>query len=120
MTKVYLTIMGLLIAALLGLGWFGKTQYDSARGLQTENKALVDAAEQAQRRAKADRKVLVARQAEIASKQRELAEAHEALHNSLQRNKAWSDTDVPTDVQKALQGRSDGPDSGSTGLRNPD
>lgn len=109
MTKVYLTIMGLLIAALLGLGWFGKTQYDSASELRTENKTLVDAAEQAQRRAKADRKVLVARQAKIASKQRELAEAHEALQNSLQRNKSWSDTDVPLDVQKALSGRSGEP-----------
>lgn len=109
MTKVYLTIMGILIAALLGLGWFGKTQYDSAHELRTENKTLVDAAEQAQRRAKADRKVLVARQAEIASKQRELAEAQQALQNSLQRNKSWSDTDVPLDVQKALSGRSGEP-----------
>ena len=120
MTKVYLTLIGILIAALLGLGWFGKTQYDSARDLRTANKTLVDAAEQAQRRAKADRKVLVARQAEIASQRRKLAEAQQALSEALQRNKSWSDTDVPTDVQKALQGRSDGPASGSTGLRNPD
>ena len=109
MTKVYLTIMGILIAALLGLGWFGKTQYDSASELRTENKTLVDAAEQAQRRAKADRKVLVARQAEIALKQRELAEAQQALTEALQRNKSWSDTDVPLDVQKALSGRSGEP-----------
>lgn len=102
MTKVYLTIMGLLIAALLGLGWFGKTQYDSARGLQTENKALVDAAEQAQRRAKADRKVLIARQAEIASKQRELAEAQQALSEALTKNRAWADEPVPNEVQEAL------------------
>lgn len=103
MTKVYLTILGVLLAIILGLGWFGKAQYDCARDLRTANKSLTEAAEQAQRRAKSDRKVLVARQGEIASQARKLAEAEQALSEALQRNKAWSDTDVPDDVQKALQ-----------------
>lgn len=110
--KIYLA----LGAAILGLSGLLYWSIQSTGELQAENKALTEAAEQAQRRAKADRKVLVARQAEIASQARKTAQAQQALSEALQRNKSWSDTDVPTDVQKALQGRSDGPDSGSAGL----
>jgi hypothetical protein len=55
-----------------------------------------------------DRKVLVARQAKIAAQSRILTQAQQGVVEALQRNKTWSDTDVPTDVQNALGGHSGG------------
>ena len=109
MNRVYLTVIAVLIALLALLGW----QLDSAKtekaALTEQNKTLVEAQNRAIEREKSDRKVLVARQAKIASQARKLAEAQQALSKALQRNKDWSDTDVPDEVQKALGGPSGGP-----------
>lgn len=102
--RIYLAL-GLTIAALSGLLYW---QIGEAGALKSENKALTEASEQAASRAKSDASTLVARQAELALKQRELAKAQEALSRALQRNKTWSDTDVPTEVQEALGGPSSG------------
>ena len=105
-----------VIAALLALsgllGWGLYAQIGTNSVLAEQNKTLTEAAERAVERQKLDRQVLVARQAEIASQARKLAQAQEALSEALQRNKDWSDTDVPDEVQKALHGPSSGPAPG--------
>lgn len=117
MTKALAIAVALLLATLLGVGWVAKSQYDNAAYLKTENKALLDEQKRAIEREDRDRKVLVARQAKIVSQARKLAQAEQALSEALQRNKAWSDTDVPDDVQKALGGAGSGlPDGPQSGL----
>lgn len=106
LSRILAGAIAVLLLALAGVGWMAKSQYDAASALRIENKGLTEAAERAARRAKSDRKVLVARQAEIALQARKLAQADQALSEALQRNKSWSDTDVPPDVQKALSGAS--------------
>lgn len=104
MNKALISLIGLLLAACLGLGYLAYSQTEKVAVLQEANKSLTEAADRAQKRMKADRKVLVARQAKIASQARILAASEAALQEALQRNKTWSDTDVPPDVQEALGG----------------
>jgi uncharacterized protein HemX len=105
MTK-YLIAALLALSGLLGWGLYYQIQQNAV--LVVERDGATEALERAVERQKLDRQVLVAREAKIASKQRELARAQEALQNALQANKSWSDTDVPDDVQKALGGPSGG------------
>lgn len=107
----------LLAATVIALGGLSYGQYERNKALGAQNKTLTEAVERAAEREKQDRKVLVARQAEIASQARKLKQANAALSGALEANKSWSDTDVPSDVQKALQGRSDSPAAGSVGVR---
>lgn len=65
--------------------------------------------EQAATQRKLDMKVLVARQAQIASQARKLVAVNVALSEALQRNKSWSEATVPTEVIEAVTGRSGGP-----------
>jgi hypothetical protein len=116
MTKVYLSVIGVLVSALLLGGWVLSTRIDELAVLKVQNKSLTEASERAAERAKSDRKVLVARQASIAASARKLAQENQGLQNALRSNKTWSDTDVPTDVQNALGGPSDGP----AGVLQPD
>lgn len=109
MTKLLFTLVLALSAMCLALGWAVDHQYSQAKALRAENQTLTEAANRAQEAAKRDRRISVARQAKIASQARKLAQAQEALSEALQRNKAWSDTDVPDEVQKALTGRSGAP-----------
>lgn len=95
-------IIGALLLSLAGMGYLVYYQAGRVAGLQASVTSLTEAAERAADRAKADRQVLVARQAKIVVQARKLARAQQALSEALQRNKAWSDTDVPDDVQKAL------------------
>lgn len=111
MNRLLLWLTGILLVSTLGLGWVAKTEYDAVRYLRIENKAFSEALERATVREDRDRKVLVARQAKLASTARKLAEAQQALSEALQRNPDWSNTNVPTDVQEALGGaRSPVPD----------
>ena len=105
-------VLSALVLALAGLGY---GQYHKNSVLSTENQRLAEtakAAEEASKRAVEReleyRRILGTRQKEIASQARKLAQAQQALSEALQRNKTWSDTDVPTDVQNALSGPSDG------------
>jgi uncharacterized protein HemX len=120
MNRLLLSVVVALVLALglSGYGLYYQTQRVAV--LADQNKSLVAAAKQAAEREKSTRKVLVARQAKIASQARKLAQSQQALSEALQRNKSWSDTDVPDDVQKALQGRSSGLDSAPASLLNPD
>lgn len=102
MNRVYIGV----IAGLLTLCGYLYWQNQSIAHLEAANAALVQALDRAQEREKRDRKVMVARQAEIASQARKLAQAKQTLSEALQQNKPWSDTDVPPDVQKALGGAS--------------
>lgn len=70
---------------------------------------LADAQKQAQEREKKLAKALVARDLKIDAQTRKLQDAQSRLSKALQANKSWSDTDVPDDVQKALQRDSGGP-----------
>ena len=105
-----LTLIGwsVLLALVLLLGYATYTGIGERAVLQAANEALTEASARAVEREKSDRQVLVARQAEIAAKQRELKQVQEALSEALQRNKAWSDTDVPDEVQSALGGAPSG------------
>ncbi len=97
------------LLALVGiLGWVSYDQIGKNAVLAAEQQSLREASERAVERQKNDRKVLVAREAKIALQARKLAQAQEALSEALQRNKSWSDTDVPDEVQKALAGPSGG------------
>jgi hypothetical protein len=107
MTRLHLFLIGLALS--LGLGWYSYSQHVEVVRLRAENQSLMEAQKRAVEREKRDRAVLVARQAKIVSQGRKLAEAQEALSEALQRNKSWSDTDVPDEVQKALSERSDKP-----------
>ena len=98
-----------LVAALLG-GALWVTVAKNA-DLSAQVNSLTEAQEQAVARAKADRATLVARQAKIASQSAKLQHAQQALSEALRGEKAWSDTDVPTDVQEAIVGRSGAPNS---------
>jgi len=106
------TLTAMLVAAVLALSGLGYGLYHKNSVLSTENKTLTAAVERAVEREKQDRKVLVARQAQIASQARKLAQAQRSLSEALQANKSWSDTDVPPDVQNALGG----PSGGSAGV----
>lgn len=112
MNRVYLTLCAVLLALILPLGYLVYSGGQELAELKQQNKVLTEAAERAQARLISDRKVLVARQAKIASQARKLAQAQRALSEALQRNKAWSDTDVPPEVQKALGGPAGGPATG--------
>jgi hypothetical protein len=99
----------LTLVALLGLSIWGLFyQHGNNTALSASNKSLTEALEQAAEQSKIDRKVLVARQAQIALQAHKLAEAQQGVVEALQRNKSWSDTDVPEDVQRALIRPSDG------------
>lgn len=108
MNKVYLSVIATLVAVLLGVGYLWQQSIDEVAYLKIENKSFSEALERAGRREKRDSDILVAREAENALQARKLAQAQGALSKALQRNKAWSDTDVPPDVQSALGGASDG------------
>jgi hypothetical protein len=104
MKYVILTLAFLLALAGWGLWSQVHTNAELSVKLEGTEKALSGLVEQREK----DRKVLVARQAQIASQARELTKAREGLSQALQANKDWSNTNVPTDVQKALTGRSEG------------
>lgn len=113
MTKPLLTLI-LVLSGLLALtGWQAKVQYSKASALRTEITTIsqarddaVKALNQAVEREKSDRQLLVARQAQIASQARKLKDVQNRLSAALERNKAWSDADVPPDIIGGLAGPS--------------
>ena len=114
-------LAGVIIALVLiagGLGYTVKRQAGEVARLEAHADALGKAIDRAAERIRRDRKALVAREAANAAQGRKLAQAQEALSEALQRNKTWSDTDVPTDVQEAIVGRSGASDSGPPSLLN--
>lgn len=107
-TKLLAALVVALLVVVIVLGSYARSAWVEGQYLKTENRALIDEQKRAVEREDRDRKVLVARQAKIASQARKLAQAQQSLSEALQRNKDWSDTDVPDDVQKALGGPSGG------------
>lgn len=111
-------IAACMVAAILtGGGYLYKNAVVRESALRAQLDALTEGQKQAEKRRKSDRKVLVATQAKIAVQGRKLARAEAALSEALQRNKSWSDTDVPDDVQKALHGAADGLGGATPGER---
>lgn len=101
-----------ILVLLLSLSLWGLFYLHSEKAvLEDTNKILVEGAKRASEREQETRKVLIARQAQIALQARKLVEAQQGASEALQRNKSWSDANVPTDVQNALSGPSDGPAS---------
>lgn len=96
----YLT--ALLLALVVGLAGTTYGLYQRNSSLGAQNKSLTEAVNRAVEREKQDRKVLVARQAEIASQALKLKKAEQALSEALAANPAWSDALVPTNIQDAL------------------
>jgi hypothetical protein len=119
MTKILAGIILALVLLAAGLGYTVKRQAGQVAALEVKQEALSKALNQAAERVRRDRKALVAREAANAAQARKLAQAQEALSEALQRNKTWSDTDVPTDVQEAIVGRSGASDSGPASLHKP-
>ena len=118
--KYLLALIASLALALAGLGFLYQQQATALASLAEENSVLKEASKRASERIAADRRVLVARQAQIVSQRRILAQSQASLSGALQANKIWSDTDVPPEVQEALGGAPGGPDGPSGGLPNPD
>ena len=116
MTKLLAGIILALVLLSAGLGYTVKRQAGQVAALEAHNEALGKAVDRAAERIRKDRKALVAREAANAAQGRKLAQAQEALSQALRANKTWSDTDVPTDVQEAIVGRSGGSDSESASL----
>lgn len=104
----YLIIALLTALGLTGWGLYREIQSGAVKSERIE--ALTKASDEAAKQRLKDRKVLVARAAEIAAKRAELAKAQEALESALQRNNDWSNTNVPIEVQKALGGLPDAPE----------
>lgn len=102
MNKVWITVATVLLALLGLVGWRLDSVISQNAALRAERDTLVEAQKQAVERQKRDRKVLVARQAEIASQARKLAQAQEALSEALTKNKVWANEPVPNEVQEAL------------------
>lgn len=104
MNKLFLGL-GLAAALAVGaLGYLYKTELNANAQLSAVNTLQNEALERAAEASKRDRQVLVARQAEIASTARKLAQSQRSLSEALQRNNSWSDTHVPDEVQRALGG----------------
>lgn len=97
-----------LLVALSACGWGLWVQIHTNAELSAKLEGTEEALSRLSEQREKDRKVLVARAAKIASQGRDLAKTQEALSQALQANLDWSNTNVPTDVQKALSGRSDG------------
>jgi Tfp pilus assembly protein PilV len=97
-----------VVLALTGLGYLYTRGVERETALRTQLEYATAAQNQAYKRSESDRKVLIARQAVIAAQARKLAAQTRDLNAALQRNKSWSDTDVPPDVQKSLAEASDG------------
>ena len=109
MNKVYITVIAALVAMCFALGFWLDMDRKALAQQEVVNKSLTEALVRAAERQKLDRQVLVARQQKLASTARQFAESEAALSEALQRNKAWSDTDVPTEVQEGLARHSGGP-----------
>lgn len=102
-------LLAALVALVLVLSGVGYGLYERNQRLGDQNKILTEASNRAAERELEYRRILGSRSKEIASQARKLKQAQQGLSEALQANKSWSDTDVPTDIQKALSGPSDGP-----------
>jgi uncharacterized protein HemX len=96
----YVTLVLAALVLALGGTTYGLWQRQAA--LAAQNKTLTEAVERAVEREKRDRKVLVARQAEIASQALKLKKTERALSDALSANPAWADAPVPANVQEVL------------------
>ena len=102
-------VIGALLLSLAGMGYLAYHQTGRVAELQASVTSLTEASNRAAESAKSDRALLVSRQKEIASQARKLAQARAGLTEALQRNQAWSNTNVPDDVKRALGGPPSGP-----------
>ena len=97
------------IVAFVLLGLFGVMGYGlyEAGGriaeLKEQNNVLTKGAKRAQEQANLDRKVLVIRQAQIASQALLINRQRVALESALEHNKEWAAQQVPSSVQEALK-----------------
>ena len=109
MNKLVLAMGALLIVltVLLSSALTGKAT------VTAERDSLATALNQAATQRKLDEKVLAARQAENAATGRKLAQSKAALVEALQRNKSWSEANVPPEVIEALGGAGKWPHASS-------
>lgn len=126
-TTIALTLA--LLAAILSAWYLVYTGREEVALAESRTEAAVQALHESEARSKRVADMLVARERKIASQARISAQAQAAVsealnsiavfkdrHGVLQRNKSWSDTDVPPDVQEALTGRSGGLGGDSGGV----
>jgi len=106
MTRVAFFLLVALSAISIALG-VALYQSSVEKAVQAEAiQGLVEAQNRAIERSKADAYTLVARDRNIAVQRRILTRTQKSLSKALERNKAWSDTDVPPDIIGGLAGPS--------------
>ena len=104
-----------VVLAFAGLGYLYNYEHKARVLAEQRAEQAHEAMNEAQQRSKRVVDMLVARERKIASQARKSAQAQAAVSEALQRNKSWSDTDVPPDVQQALTGPFNGLEGRSPG-----
>lgn len=108
MTKYLWAAIAALGLALLGLGLLYRTEVRSNAAQAVQLQAATEALKQAAVQRKKDLATVAARDRANALEARKLDEALQGLQKALQAEIGWSNTSVPTGVQKALREDSDG------------
>ena len=108
MTKYLWAAVAALGLALLGLGLLYRAEVRTNAAQAVQLQVAAQALEGVAKQRKKDLATLAARAVDNAAQRVLLAQAQEALHTALQADLTWSNTSVPTGVQKALREDSDG------------
>ena len=104
MNRALAYVVGVLLAlaALLGYGLYRQIGLTATES--TTRKAAEDREEQAAKARKRTENILATVRAEKATEVRKTAQVKQALDRALAASPAWSEAEVPPEVQKALGG----------------
>lgn len=102
MTKYLIASIAALTLALAALGFAYRAEVRRVGEVQAELNTAKEALNGVAKQRKQDAATVAAWQRQNAATGRKLAQAQQALSEALQAEKGWSDTSVPTEVQKAL------------------
>lgn len=109
MTKYLVAAIAALTLALAAMGFLYRGEVRAGAKTRAELQTATTALHGVAKQRKRDANTVAAWQAQNAATGRKLAQAQQALSEALQAEKGWSDTSVPTEVQKALLRDSGGP-----------
>lgn len=117
--RALIAIILALVISLVGVGFLYRHTVLENTELSASVKELQEAQERAQEALKLNAAILGAREKQIAVQARKFGASQASLYTALQANKTWSDTYVPSDVQKALSVGSEASDTPSGVGDNP-
>jgi uncharacterized protein HemX len=117
--RTLIAIILALVISLVGVGFLYRHTARENTELSASVKDLQEAQKQAQAALKLNAAVLGAREKQIAVQARKFGASQASLYTALQANKTWSDTYVPSEVQKVLYVGSEAPDTPSGVGNNP-